>query len=119
MKLTKFEESYIKTMLWASTDYDSNPLDDNYDESDLSNEALLSVRNDCFNFLELIKDLDGIRDHDDIQIAHDFFLTRNGHGAGFWDGDYKKELGEKLTKICKELGSHDPYVGDDRKIHLY
>ena len=25
-------------------------------------------------------------DADDGQIGHDFFLTRNGHGAGFWDG---------------------------------
>jgi hypothetical protein len=35
-------------------------------------------------------------------IEHDFFLTRNGHGAGFWDGDYKN--GEKLTEIAKSFG---------------
>jgi|TARA_R110000744_G_scaffold366338_1_gene475354 hypothetical protein len=22
------------------------------------------------------------------RIGHDFWLTRNGHGAGFWDGDW-------------------------------
>jgi hypothetical protein len=48
---------------------------------------------------------------------HDFWLTRNGHGAGFWDGDYEEELGEKLTAICKKMGSIDLYVGDDNKIY--
>ena len=24
----------------------------------------------------------------DEYAGHDFWLTRNGHGAGFWDGDW-------------------------------
>jgi hypothetical protein len=34
-------------------------------------------------------------------IGHDFWLTRNRHGAGFWDGDYESELGDRLDKISK------------------
>jgi hypothetical protein len=47
-----------------------------------------------------------------------FWLTRNHHGAGFWDGDYPKEIGEALTKLSHEFGETDAYVGDDGKLHL-
>lgn len=44
------------------------------------------------------------------QLGHDFFLTRNGHGAGFWDrymaGDGER-LGRELTDIAKAYGSTD------------
>jgi hypothetical protein len=35
--------------------------------------------------------------------GHDFQLTRNGHGAGFWDGDW--EHGDALTAIAKTFGT--------------
>jgi hypothetical protein len=39
------------------------------------------------------------------QLAgHDFWLTRNGHGAGFWDRDLG-EIGERLTKASEAYGS--------------
>lgn len=37
------------------------------------------------------------------QIGHDFWLTRNGHGAGFWDRDLGA-LGAKLSKIAESFG---------------
>ena len=40
------------------------------------------------------------------QAGHDFWLTRNGHGAGFWDGDWPK-YGEMFTKISKGFGAAD------------
>ena len=49
---------------------------------------------------------------------HDFWLTRNGHGAGFWDGDYDDEVGTELTKIAHTFKELDCYVGDDGKIHF-
>ena len=52
------------------------------------------------------------------QVAHDFWLTRNRHGAGFWDGDYEEEAGKKLTEIAHSFGEVHPYVGDDGKIYI-
>ncbi len=37
------------------------------------------------------------------QVGHDFNLTRNGHGAGFWDRGLD-ELGDRLTKASKPFG---------------
>jgi hypothetical protein len=55
------------------------------------------------------------------QVAHDFWLTRNGHGAGFWD-DPKYWGGQKnadaLSKAAEAMGGKDLYVGDDGKIYI-
>lgn len=41
-----------------------------------------------------------LNDIPEEQIGHDFWLTRNGHGAGFWDRGLG-EIGDELTKISK------------------
>lgn len=49
--------------------------------------------------------------------GHDFWLTRSGHGAGFWDGDWPEPAASTLDKASKEFGNVDLYVGDDGQIH--
>lgn len=49
--------------------------------------------------------------------GHDFWLTRAGHGAGFWDGDLPKELGDRLTQASNTAGNREPYIGDDGLIY--
>lgn len=48
--------------------------------------------------------------------GHDFWLTRNGHGCGFWDRDLG-EIGDKLTEAAKKFGEVNLYVGDDGFVH--
>jgi hypothetical protein len=50
------------------------------------------------------------------QIGHDLWLTRNGHGAGFWDRDYK--FGELLTDVSKEMGEITIYINDNGKFEF-
>lgn len=110
---------YIETALWASTDNTDDsggePLDANYSESDLSDAARASMREDCADFLEANATDIGDRFE---QAGHDFWLTRNGHGAGFWDGDWPDDAGKRLTIASKSYGSSDIYVGDDGKLYL-
>lgn len=110
---------YIETALWSSVAYNDNgedrPMDENYSSEDLADETLEAMQKDCEEFKQLAGDLlDGLEESD---IGHDFWLTRCGHGAGFWDGDYEEELGEKLTEISNTFGEVDLYVGDDGKIY--
>ncbi len=56
----------------------------------VSEEALREAIKDCAAFQESYRaDLDEASDEDksrdDAAHGHDFWLTRNGHGAGFWD----------------------------------
>ena len=111
----KILQSYLYTALWAETDDNEEPLDYNYDLDDFAEEAVSQAECDIVSFLGLAEGLmDGC---DDTRVAHDFWLTRNHHGAGFWDGDY--ENGDTLTEICQSnFNTLHPYVGDDDKIYF-
>lgn len=50
------------------------------------------------------------------QIGHDFWLTRNRYGAGFWDRG-NGEAGDLLTKASHPYGECIFYVGDDNRLH--
>jgi hypothetical protein len=51
-------------------------------------------------------------------MGHDFWLTRNGHGAGFWDRQLG-ELGQQLTDASKAYSGLDLYLGDDSLVYVY
>ena len=52
---------------------------------------------------------------DDVleQCAHDFWLSRNGHGTGFWDRDPEMYGGEynakRLQKMAESFGEVDVF----------
>jgi hypothetical protein len=115
---------YLETMLWSSNDESTpsggEPMDENYSIIDISDETKEKAKKDCVEFAKQAGDLlkDKISAEDWWDVGHNFWLTRNGHGAGFWDSDnYEKEIGKKLTEISKKFGEKSPYVGDDEKIY--
>jgi hypothetical protein len=95
---------YLVTALWSETDYDSGePLDSKYDLEDIEPQFILDSEKECLEFLEKAKPyLTDEEYEDDESIGHNFWLNRNGHGAGFWDGDY--EQGDKLSDIAHSFG---------------
>lgn len=113
-----FTTAYLEAALWSSMDNcdesSGEPLDANYGLGDIAPDTLASIKSDCEAFQ---------RDHAaDIgnnieQAGHDFWLTRNHHGAGFWDGDWSEEVGQRLTEASHAYGSVDLYVGDDGFIY--
>jgi hypothetical protein len=114
-------DAYIECALWASTDAEGEPMDTRYTRDDIAPEALASMREDVENFCDDALDTDatqGVSEIPDSQIGHDFWLTRNGHGAGFWDRGLGK-LGDDLTALCRPYGESDLYVGDDGKVYVY
>ena len=115
-----FSDAYITAALWSSLDDEGEPLDRNYSEDDLDKETFNKMLVDASNFqnhnadlLERAYDVDG---QDETNAGHNFWLTRNGHGAGFWDGDYP-ETGDALTEASKKFGEFDLYVGGDDLIY--
>lgn len=109
-------DQYLETAIWSSTGDKGEELDSQYGINDFSEEALSQAEDDWARFkTEADKYLDGL---DLSDVAHDFWLTRNGHGAGFWDGDYEKEIGKKLTQISKKYGPLHVVVGDDGKLEF-
>ena len=55
------------------------------------------------------------------QIGHDFVLTANRHGAGFWDRDYRprpKAALYALSEIVRPYGEIGAYVSDAGQIEI-
>jgi hypothetical protein len=128
--MDNFTRGYIVCALWSSTDNSNDqggdPLDDNYSLDDLAPATLETIKADCADFQMSNKGLltqayklyplSGEQHAPEEQAGHDFWLTRNGHGAGFWDRGIGI-VGEKLTVSSKVYGSVDLYVGDDGLIY--
>lgn len=121
-KKDKMLTAYLVCALWSShdeTDEDGGePFDRNYGIEDFAPEALQEASDDVKAFVAKARKLLDKYSLDDESVGHDFWLTRNGHGAGFWDRGYKDNLGDKLTAISKTFKEIHPYLGDDGKIYF-
>lgn len=90
------------------------PLDSNYGWTDIAPECLQRMLDDCAKF-QAANDLTG---YPLKEAGHDFWLTRAGHGCGFWENDFgTEEQCDKLTAACKRLGEFNLYPGDDGRLH--
>lgn len=83
---------------------------------DLAPETLSRMIVDCASFEMANKGLLAGCGSDE-QNGHDFWLTRNGHGAGFWDRGYGP-VGDLISKKARAFGECSLYVGDDGKVYL-
>lgn len=128
--LEEMLEAYVECALWSSSanaswdedtqsfvedeKNDASFLDHNFAADDVATESVEAMRADCAAFIEAnAEDLDQMAPE---QVGHDFWLTRNGHGAGFWDRGLR-EVGQRLTDACRPYGDSNLYLGDDQKIY--
>lgn len=96
---------YIETALWSSSTYEGTPLDSVATIDDLDKDFLEQCQKDLDLFYEQALHLFTEEELETGHIEHDFWLTRCGHGAGFWDGDYEK--GDELSEIARQFGGVD------------
>lgn len=115
-----FIDAYIRCLLWAGTDDNGEPLDTHYNVCNLSTESRSRIVRDCHYFMLIAStsdiDLSGL----EAQAGHDFWLTRNGHGTGFWDRPeiYGEENARILSIMSHCFGNCDPIITDDEYIEL-
>lgn len=72
--------------------------------------AQKEIADDCEGFVEEASDMIA---GEETPAGHDFCLTRNGHGAGFWDGGWDETEASVLTKMSKAYGSQTAVVDLD------
>jgi hypothetical protein len=109
---------YMATGLWSSLDDDGEPLITRFDPDGIAPASQAKMLYEVAGFVagclaERPDVFDGI---DAGQIGHDFWLTRNRHGAGFWDRGLG-ERGQWLTDMARPSGECSLYVGDDGQVH--
>lgn len=101
--------------LWSEIDHDGEPMDANYTVDDIAECEREEWRDEVEQFVQLSRAALRVSKLTDEQIGHDFTLTRNGHGAGFWDRGLGFS-GDVLTNNANSFMEVSAYVGDDGSI---
>jgi len=110
---TVFIDSFFEALFWSEGEafYDLIYTDLEYGDA----EELIS---DCLGFLSEASTLLARTAMTFESAGHNFLLTRNGHGAGFWDRGLG-EAGDKLTDKSKVYGNVHLDIGDDGKVYVH
>lgn len=128
--LRVFVEVYVETAIWSTADAKTSAFLDElgFGPYDFSTAAVQQIRADCKYFIatygayfdddRYLADFDNDDESAFVQAAHDFWLTRNGHGPGFYDGDWREPAAKVLTDAATRMGAFDIEIGDDGKLHL-
>ncbi len=107
---------YMVAALWSSVGDDGEPLDDSHGIDDIAPETVKTMRRDVTDFVQANGTLLADSGLPDERIGHDFWLTRNGHGAGFWDRGLGA-VGDRLSDAACVYRGVDLYVGDDGRVY--
>lgn len=121
-----FLAGYVECALWSSTDENDASLD-RFGVEDINDQTYNAMMADCLRFQNDNAELlsiyyQTVQRVDDAPVeayaGHDFWLSRNGHGAGFFDRDgVTTETRELLQLAAEKYGIVDLYIGDDGEIY--
>ena len=111
-------EGYLTAAAWLSVDDKGAGTfmqSGNFDE-----QARTHALGELKDFLELasVDVREFLSTNQPEQLGHDFFLTRNRHGAGFWDRGLG-DLGQRLTEASHTYGETNYYVDEIGNITSY
>lgn len=100
---------------WDDDEYESEPCPAvEFDADDVTDETMVAIREECRQFI--VSEARDLAEMSPTQAGHDLYLTRNSHGAGYWDRGLG-DRGDRLTKAAHAWGSWTLYVGDDGKLY--
>lgn len=135
-------DGVLDALLWATPAF-STVLDDgtivedekndqsfsdlNFDRDDVADISLVSVSREVIDFIgsnwadcllySESRDFDPSQGSVWSYLGHDLALTREHHGAGFWDRGLG-ELGDRLTEACKPYGEFNMSISCDGVVYI-
>lgn len=114
--LDGFTQAYIEALCWTECNSDNEGMD-GLGFAEMLPATVESAKADCEAFqrdnaslLQLAYDAPDYGD--ETQAGHDFWLTRNRHGVGFWDRGLPGDLGDLLTNAAQACGEVDIFRDD-------
>ena len=113
--LDSMTRGYLLAALWT---WDPHPGSGDYTETGLAQmrrvtpESIETAAHDCQTFASRNAAALAVyfEHRDSEQAGHDLWLTRNGHGTGFWDRSYG--LGVAMERACEELSNAAHALGE-------
>lgn len=95
---------YIDALYWT----EAGPDSEHSPASKLSKDDEFKAWDACHKLRLACSGEIDLTQYDPEQIGHDLWLTRNGHGTGFWDRvDVYGDNARVLSLMAKMLGAHD------------
>jgi hypothetical protein len=128
-ELDQFTKAYIEAALWSSSAEQAPHPDASFQDiglgvTDIAPETLTRMVDDCAAFQGACGKFltnENLTDQTEYAVTdhagHDFWLTRNHHRCGFWDGDWAEPAATVLTNASHRFGEIALYLGDDGKIY--
>lgn len=106
--LEQMVQAYLAAVYFTETG-DRDQPDSN---AELTEGFKAQAHTDCARFLRTIGPVPGhgpAEGYDDLdmhKLGHDLWLTRNGHGSGFWDCPqiYGNKNSELFTRLSRAMG---------------
>jgi hypothetical protein len=104
MFIDKMKGAYLEAAYWTDAEQCE------HDDPDFTDLFVCHAWQSCRNFCYALESMEiDYTQFDPDQLGHDLWLTRNGHGAGFWDRSddvYPKVLRKVFTALAKAQGEH-------------
>lgn len=120
--LDPFTTGYLECAIWIAPEDDNGKNLDDYSIYDIDEATLDRLAEECKDFqdanADALSDAYECDGYDASRAGHDFFLTRNRHGAGFWDRSLGA-AGSKLTEAAHVYGEQNLYLNENGKIYSY
>ena len=113
----KFFRACLEALYFTDTSVSPEDSDIPFD-SELAEETKEHLRADCLSFWRRFGCYVEAAGGSGFAAGRAFWLTRNGHGAGFWDGDWDEPYDHILTEGSKMYGEIQTYLGDDGLIYV-
>ena len=114
--LETFLSGYWACVDFAATDGEGEPIEVD-SRHELPAEAVAEMEETATDFLRA--QWVWLHSCDDLSYAgHNFHLTRNHHGAGFWDGRSWANLADRLSKASQTYGSCGVEKNSDGSIYV-
>lgn len=109
--VSEFTQAFWEAFIWSTPNHDDagDGTFDHLNREDFSPECQKRVEKDCHAFCNLMEcaSIEVPDGYDWGQAGHDFALTRNEHGTGFWD---RPALSESTGKVLTMLSAMFPPI---------
>lgn len=112
--VAQMRDAYLRAALFTASGEDGEPLNREFDVTDFDDTSRTEAYAVCASFVEQHAALleEGESGVDPDQAGHDLWMTRNGHGAGFWEEEWGK-AGERLSTAAARLGEAHVFLSEN------